>query len=227
MATVGVIIPAFNAAKTLPIRPGERRVADLRRLADCAGGRWQHRQHRRSRCPVPRPLLPQDSLHQAGESRPARGKKHRHSRLIRRVPRAARCRRRMAALPPRGVAEGSARAAAGWPRLWRHHQHRPGWQARRIILGESRFAEGRIAPRIYMRKVELPCPTLTFRSKCIDEVGFFDETMRATEDRDLCLRIALRYEVAFVPRVIAYYRVSAQFHDHRSRAHASRADAVH
>jgi hypothetical protein len=32
--------------------------------------------------------------------------------------------------------------------------------------------------------------------------------MRATEDRDLCLRIALRYEVAFVPRVIACYRVS-------------------
>ena len=62
---------------------------------------------------------------------------------------------------------------------------------------------------IYMRKVDLPCPTLTFRRKCIDEVGFFDETMRATEDRDLCLRIALRYEVAFVPRVIACYRVSA------------------
>jgi cellulose synthase/poly-beta-1,6-N-acetylglucosamine synthase-like glycosyltransferase len=75
-------------------------------------------------------------------------------------------------------------------------------------LGNRRFAQGRIAPRIYMRQVELPCPTLTFRRKCIDEVGFFDETMRATEDRDLCLRIALRYEVAFVPRVIACYRVS-------------------
>jgi hypothetical protein len=32
--------------------------------------------------------------------------------------------------------------------------------------------------------------------------------MRATEDRDLWLRIALRYEVAFVPKVLAYYRVS-------------------
>jgi glycosyltransferase involved in cell wall biosynthesis len=81
-------------------------------------------------------------------------------------------------------------------------------QLGKTFVGNRRSAEGRIAPRIYMRQVDLPCPTLTFRKKCLDEVGLFDETMRATEDRDLCLRIALRYEVAFVPRVIAYYRVS-------------------
>jgi len=77
------------------------------------------------------------------------------------------------------------------------------------FVGNQRYAEGNIAPYIYMRKVELPCPTMTFRRKCIEQVGLFDETMRATEDRDLWLRIALRYEVAFVPKVIAYYRVSA------------------
>jgi len=75
-------------------------------------------------------------------------------------------------------------------------------------VGNLKDAEGRIAPHIYMRKVELPCPTITFRRSCIDEVGLFDETMRATEDRDLWLRIALRYEVAFVPTLMAYYRVS-------------------
>jgi GT2 family glycosyltransferase len=75
-------------------------------------------------------------------------------------------------------------------------------------LGNLSDADGHIAPQIYMRKVELPCPTITFRRKCVDEVGFFDETMRATEDRDLWLRIALRYEVAFVPKVLAYYRIS-------------------
>lgn len=75
--------------------------------------------------------------------------------------------------------------------------------------GNAQHAEGRIAPAIYMRLVELPCPTVTFRRQCVDEVGFFDETMRATEDRDLWLRIALRYEVAFVPEVIALYRTSA------------------
>jgi glycosyltransferase involved in cell wall biosynthesis len=75
-------------------------------------------------------------------------------------------------------------------------------------VGNLQVVEGRIAPYIYMRKVELPCPTITFRRKCVEEVGLFDETMRATEDRDLWLRIALRYEVAFVPEVLAYYRVS-------------------
>jgi glycosyltransferase involved in cell wall biosynthesis len=74
--------------------------------------------------------------------------------------------------------------------------------------GNPRKAEGRIAPSVYMRKIELPCPTITFRTQCAREVGFFDETMRATEDRDLWLRIALRYEVAFVPKIIAYYRTS-------------------
>ncbi len=74
--------------------------------------------------------------------------------------------------------------------------------------GNHQWTEGNIAPCIYVLKVQLPCPTMTFRRKCIDEVGLFDETMRATEDRDLWLRIALRYEVAFVPEIIAYYRSS-------------------
>jgi glycosyltransferase involved in cell wall biosynthesis len=74
--------------------------------------------------------------------------------------------------------------------------------------GNPKHAYGQIAPQIYMRKVDLPCPTIMFRRKCLDEVGLFDETMRAAEDRDLWLRIALRYEVAFVPKVIAYYRQS-------------------
>lgn len=72
----------------------------------------------------------------------------------------------------------------------------------------QKHGEGRIAPYIYMRKVYLPCPTVTFRRKCVDEVGGFDESLRATEDRDLWFRIALRYEVAFVPKVIAHYRTS-------------------
>lgn len=76
------------------------------------------------------------------------------------------------------------------------------------LEGNKKHAEGRIAPYIYMRTVELPCPTVTFRRRCVDEVGVFDESMRATEDRDLWLRIALRYEVAFVPEVLAYYRRS-------------------
>lgn len=74
--------------------------------------------------------------------------------------------------------------------------------------GNPKHAAGKIAPYIYMRKVELPCPTITFRKKCMDEVGLFDESMRATEDRDLWLRIALRHDIGVVPNVIAYYRTS-------------------
>lgn len=77
------------------------------------------------------------------------------------------------------------------------------------FVGNPRNAQGKIARSIYLRSVELPCPTVTFRRRCIDEVGLFDETMRATEDRDMWLRIALRYQVAFIPKVIAYYRTSA------------------
>ncbi len=74
----------------------------------------------------------------------------------------------------------------------------------------QRNGEGWIAPYIYGLALYLPCPTITFRKCCIDEVGGFDETMRATEDRDLWLRIALRYQVAAIPKLMAHYRISPQ-----------------
>ena len=74
--------------------------------------------------------------------------------------------------------------------------------------GNLANTEGRIAPYIYMRAVELPSPTITLRRKCIDDVGVFDESLQVSEDRDLWLRIALRYDVAFIPKVLAHYRVS-------------------
>ncbi len=74
----------------------------------------------------------------------------------------------------------------------------------------SKHPEGKIARYIYMREIDLPCPSITFRKACVDAVGTFDESMRATEDRDLWLRIALRFEVALVRKVIAQYRTSPQ-----------------
>lgn len=72
----------------------------------------------------------------------------------------------------------------------------------------QKHAEGMIAPYIYRRDVQLPCPTITFRRSCVDEVGSFDETMRATEDRDLWFRIASKFEVGFIPQILALYRTS-------------------
>lgn len=72
----------------------------------------------------------------------------------------------------------------------------------------NRHAEGSIATYIYRREIDLPCPTMTFRRACVEEVGTFDETMRSTEDRDLWLRIAQRHAVALAPKVVAHYRTS-------------------
>lgn len=80
----------------------------------------------------------------------------------------------------------------------------------KVFEARQAHAEGRIAKYIYMRMVNLPCPTITFRRAAVDQVGLFDETMRATEDRDLWFRIACHYEVVMVPRVIAHYRTSPQ-----------------
>ncbi len=70
--------------------------------------------------------------------------------------------------------------------------------------------EGHVAPYLYMRMLDLPCPTVTFRRRCVEAVGNFDERLRATEDRDLWVRIAQEYEVALIPEITAYYRVSPQ-----------------
>jgi glycosyltransferase involved in cell wall biosynthesis len=67
---------------------------------------------------------------------------------------------------------------------------------------------GSIASALYRRTVELPCTTIMVRKSCIDVVGGFDESMQASEDRDLWFRIALRYRVAVVSDVIAFYRTS-------------------
>ncbi len=68
--------------------------------------------------------------------------------------------------------------------------------------------EGAIAASIYTRRLHLPCPTITFRRSSFEQTSGFDETMRATEDRDLWLRIALRSQVVCIPEIIALYRTS-------------------
>ncbi len=78
------------------------------------------------------------------------------------------------------------------------------------FTGRKQHPEGWIAPLIYMRTMDLPCPTVTFRRVCVEQVGLFDETLRATEDRDLWVRIAQHFQVACVPEVIAQYRTSPQ-----------------
>ena len=78
-----------------------------------------------------------------------------------------------------------------------------------FVTSEPGRSRKEVARRLYTRAVHFPCPTVTFRRECVEAVGLFDETMRATEDRDMWLRIAQRYRVVFVPKVLGLYRVSA------------------
>lgn len=76
------------------------------------------------------------------------------------------------------------------------------------FTGNDSSEEGECATNIYVRRIELPCPSVTFRRSCLDRVGMFDEHLRATEDRDLWLRIAQQFQVHAVPAVVAWYRMS-------------------
>ncbi len=84
--------------------------------------------------------------------------------------------------------------------------------ARGAVIGQlkvtPRYLSGNIARHIYTRRAHIVCPTVMFRRRCLDTAGWFDENMRATEDRDLWFRIALRYRIAYINEVLAYYRLS-------------------
>jgi glycosyltransferase involved in cell wall biosynthesis len=80
------------------------------------------------------------------------------------------------------------------------------------VIGElpvdPRYLSGRIAHYIYTRRAHIICPTVLFRKRCLDTAGWFDEGMRATEDRDLWFRIASHEQVTYIDEVLAHYRLS-------------------
>lgn len=72
----------------------------------------------------------------------------------------------------------------------------------------AKYLSGKIASHLYTRRAHILSPTVTLRSSCLEQVGRFDEQMSATEDRDLWFRIAQCYEVAYLPEILAHYRIS-------------------
>ena len=73
---------------------------------------------------------------------------------------------------------------------------------------EPKYLSGKIARHIFTRRAHIICSTVMFRKSCLPADGWFDETMRATEDRDLWFRMASRYQVTYIDEVLAYYRIS-------------------
>jgi hypothetical protein len=49
----------------------------------------------------------------------------------------------------------------------------------------------------------IPTPTVVVRKVCLDRAGLFDKSFSYCEDWDLWLRVALHYDVAFVPQALA------------------------
>jgi glycosyltransferase involved in cell wall biosynthesis len=55
----------------------------------------------------------------------------------------------------------------------------------------------------------IPTSTVMIRKACFEACGQFDVTLKGPEDRDMWSRIAVRFPVAFIPRVLARKRVVA------------------
>jgi glycosyltransferase involved in cell wall biosynthesis len=85
------------------------------------------------------------------------------------------------------------------------------------IVGEyplSDCRQGHVLRDLYLQCF-VPSPTPLVRKSVLDDVGVFDENIRyGSEDWDLWLRIAARYDFVFVPEPLAKYRYHTS---HRSK----------
>jgi glycosyltransferase involved in cell wall biosynthesis len=77
-----------------------------------------------------------------------------------------------------------------------------------LIMDLELFKEGEIFK--YLVKYNfIPQLTVLMKRKVFDEIGFFNEdpTLRAVEDYEYWLRVALRHKIGFVKEPLAMYRV--------------------
>ncbi len=75
----------------------------------------------------------------------------------------------------------------------------------REVLGN--FETGsRVFEQLLFRNVIGPTSGVTIRKDCVAKVGIFDQSLPYAEDRDLWMRISLRYQVAVVPEPLVCYR---------------------
>ncbi len=78
-----------------------------------------------------------------------------------------------------------------------------------VVKRDNRYLSGNLFKAIFLRQAQISCPTATFRKACVDTVGLMDENLArmGVEDREYWLRIARRYPVLFIDKVLAYYRI--------------------
>jgi len=53
----------------------------------------------------------------------------------------------------------------------------------------------------------IPSPTVFFKKKVLDSVGYFDTNLYMSADYDLFIRIGLKYRIKYIPKPLATYRL--------------------
>jgi len=69
--------------------------------------------------------------------------------------------------------------------------------------------QGDIFERLYLQRCFIPCSTVVARRQALIDAAGFDGTVTPAEDVDAWLRVAARWSVAAVPRVLCRYRLHA------------------
>jgi glycosyltransferase involved in cell wall biosynthesis len=67
--------------------------------------------------------------------------------------------------------------------------------------------QGDIFERLYLQRCFIPCSTVVARRQALVDAGGFDSAVEPAEDLDAWLRLAARWSVVAVPRVLCRYRV--------------------
>lgn len=77
-----------------------------------------------------------------------------------------------------------------------------------IISGTNRpkGAQGKCFKEIFIQN-SISVLTVVIRKKCIEKIGFFDESLRYVEDRDLWLRLAREFPIGYIDQKLGFYRL--------------------
>ncbi|MFQ5964188.1 MAG: glycosyltransferase family 2 protein [Candidatus Scalinduaceae bacterium] len=77
----------------------------------------------------------------------------------------------------------------------------------------KRYRKKRVEGWIYkdlLRENMIPNQSVMVRKRCFEKVGLFEESLDIIEDHDMWLRVAMKYEIAFLNEVLSLYREHSQ-----------------
>ena len=74
---------------------------------------------------------------------------------------------------------------------------------------DKKYLSGYIFNNLFLRKADIHSLTVLFKKECCENVGLFDENpiCMGCDDRDLWLRIAKKYRIEYIDKILAQHRV--------------------